>query len=268
MNRWLTSLETKRALQALGIERPFAATFGALDRAEDRRYNFHRHRQHQLLFPVSGLLFIETKSNFYVLSPQIALWIPAELSHATTTMSAQTLSAFLSPAEFGGISEIPTMVRVTPLLHQAMKHTVEHQDAECTYTAALFQVIHGAASENILEGSWPTLPVGSSEALKRTIDAIMQELDSITVRGLAVSTGQSERTMRRRFLKELGMGPELFIQRARLIRAMQLLMANRGESITEIGLEAGYSNHSAFTSAFRKLTGLTPTAFRKGASPA
>jgi transcriptional regulator GlxA family with amidase domain len=183
-------------------------------------------------------------------------------------MNAQTLSAFLSPAEFGGISEIPTMVRVTPLLHQAMKHTVEHQDAECTYTAALFQVIHGAASENILEGSWPTLPVGSSEALKRTIDAIMQELDSITVRGLAVSTGQSERTMRRRFLKELGMGPELFIQRARLIRAMQLLMANRGESITEIGLEAGYSNHSAFTSAFRKLTGLTPTAFRKGASPA
>ena len=74
--------------------------------------------------------------------------------------------------------------------------------------------------------------------------------------------------MRRRFLKELRMGPELFIQRARLIRAMQLLMANRGETITEIGLEAGYSNHSAFTSAFRKLTGLTPTAFRKGASPA
>ena len=60
------------------------------------------------------------------------------------------------------------------------------------------------------------------------------------------------------------MGPELFIQRARLIRAMQLLMANRGETITEIGLEAGYSNHSAFTSAFRKLIGLTPSNFRKG----
>ena len=59
------------------------------------------------------------------------------------------------------------------------------------------------------------------------------------------------------------MGPELFIQRARLIRSMQLLMGERGKPIIEIGLEAGYSNHSAFTAAFRKMTGMTPSAFRK-----
>jgi len=264
MNRRLTSQETRSALRSLGIERPFACTFGVVDYPEDRRYDFHRHQQHQLLFPVSGLLFIETKTNFYVVSPQIALWIPAGLSHATTTMSAKTLSAFLSPADFENISDAPVMVRVTSLLHQALRHSVEHLGNDCGYSDALFRVIHGAASENVLEGSLPLLPVGSSQGLKRTIDAIMQELPTISVRTLALSTGQSERTMRRRFLRELGMGPELFIQRARLIRAMQLLMGGNQESIIEIGLEAGYSNHSAFTSAFRKLTGMTPSAFRKG----
>ena len=263
MNQRLTSLETRRALQALGIERPFAATFGFWGHQVDVRYDFHRHPQHQLVFPTSGLLFIETKKNFHVLSSQIGLWIPAGVSHATTAMSARTLSVFLSPAEFEQLSDSPAMVRVTPLLHQAMSHIVEHQEQGCGYSAALFRVIHGASSENILEGSWPSLPVGSSEELKRTIDTIMRELPTITVRDLAASTGQSERTMRRRFARELGLGPELFIQRARLIRSMQLLMADRGKPIIEIGLEAGYSNHSAFTMAFHKLTGLTPTAFRR-----
>jgi len=254
-------------MEVLGIDRPFTSTFVISDMAENVRYNFHRHRQHQLIFPVSGLIFIETKSSFYVSSPQVGLWIPAGVCHASTTKSAQTLSGFFSPAEFPKIAPMPVMVHMTPLLQEAMKHAVAHQGDSKEYTSALFRVIHGTTSENILKGEWPSLPVGSSETLRKTIELLMQDLSMTSVRDLAKRSGQSERTLRRKFLQELGMGPEVFIQRARLLRAMQLLMGNQEQPVIEIGLEVGYSNHSAFTSAFRKLTGLTPSAFRKGDVP-
>ncbi len=254
-------------MEEFGINRPFTSTFSFADVAENVRYNFHRHRQHQLLFPISGLLFIETQRNFYVATPQVGLWIPAGFCHASTTKNAQTLSGFFSPAEFQKLASSPVMVRVTPFLQEAMKHAVAYQEDTREYNSELFRVIHGIARENILAGEWPSLPVSSSEVLQHTIELLLHDLGTTNVRDLAKRSGQSERTLRRKFLKELGMGPELFIQRARLLRAMQLLMGNQHQPVIEVGLEVGYSNHSAFTSVFRKLTGLTPSAFRKGALP-
>jgi AraC-like DNA-binding protein len=263
MSRRLTREETARALRALGIERPFGTTFCNLNDVKDVRYDFHSHPQHQLLFPVSGLVFIETNERLYACSPQIGLWLPAGMEHATTTTSG-TVSAMFSPEEYPALSRTPVMVRKTPLLGEAMQYAALEDSRSAGLLAPLFRVIHGIARENVMEASWPSLPVGNSGAMKRTIDVLMQELNTISVGALARMTGQSERTMRRRFLKELGIGPELFIQRARLIRAMQLLIEYPQRTIIEIGLEAGYSNHSAFTSAFGQWTGMTPSAFRKG----
>jgi AraC family transcriptional regulator len=41
------------------------------------------------------------------------------------------------------------------------------------------------------------------------------------------------------------------------------LLSDRATSITEIGLRLGYSNSSSFTLAFRKITGQTPSGFRR-----
>jgi AraC family transcriptional regulator len=41
------------------------------------------------------------------------------------------------------------------------------------------------------------------------------------------------------------------------------LLAERKLSVTEIGLDVGFSETSSFTSAFRKLTGETPTEYRR-----
>ena len=42
----------------------------------------------------------------------------------------------------------------------------------------------------------------------------------------------------------------------------ELLTASQ-QSVTEVALSVGYSSPSAFSDAFRKLTGQTPRAFRK-----
>jgi AraC family transcriptional regulator len=49
---------------------------------------------------------------------------------------------------------------------------------------------------------------------------------------------------------------------ARIERAKSLL-AKPASSVTEIGLTFGFSDTSSFSAAFRKATGLTPTAYRR-----
>ncbi|WP_456661963.1 helix-turn-helix domain-containing protein [Bradyrhizobium sp. LB13.1] len=41
------------------------------------------------------------------------------------------------------------------------------------------------------------------------------------------------------------------------------MLANPAQSVTEIGLALGFSETSAFSSAFRHTTGMTPTEYRR-----
>ncbi len=52
------------------------------------------------------------------------------------------------------------------------------------------------------------------------------------------------------------------VARRRIDRA-KVLLAERKLSVTEIGLDVGFSETSSFTSAFRKVTGETPTEYRR-----
>jgi AraC family transcriptional regulator len=59
------------------------------------------------------------------------------------------------------------------------------------------------------------------------------------------------------------MPPQRYHTRQRIERAKTLL-AERRRSVTEVGLIVGYSEASAFSSAFRRVSGLTPSSYRRG----
>jgi len=262
MTKRLSAIATQKAIRALGIDRPSGTALGILDRASDTRYAFHRHRRHQFLFPLSGLLFVETDSAIFPCSPKNGLWIPAGTSHATTTGPRATVSVFFERAKSADAARAALGVSITPLLRETALRAAQGDGDSRSFRAALFEVIQRLIGENLLARSWPSLPVPKSEALRRSVEIAFASLDSITLAQLARLSGQSERTMRRRFARELGMGPELFLLRARLIRSMQLLVERPGSSVTEIAFAVGYQNHSAFTAAFRRFCGQTPSAFR------
>ena len=67
----------------------------------------------------------------------------------------------------------------------------------------------------------------------------------------------SERTLRRRFQAELGMGWDEYRRRARLLSAVEAL-SDGSRSITRIAADVGFESQSAFTKAFRQFTGKTP----------
>lgn len=53
-----------------------------------------------------------------------------------------------------------------------------------------------------------------------------------------------------------------FIAAQRIAEAKQMLKQNRNTKVSDIAFEVGYNSLSAFNSAFKKSTGLTPTKFR------
>ncbi len=65
----------------------------------------------------------------------------------------------------------------------------------------------------------------------------------------------------RAFKEDTGLSLNQYRDRLRLRKALELI--ERGAGLTDVALEVGYSSHSHFTLAFRRIFGMTPTAFRR-----
>jgi AraC family transcriptional regulator len=66
----------------------------------------------------------------------------------------------------------------------------------------------------------------------------------------------------RSFKRSFGMPPRRYHANRRIERAKQLL-ANDQLPVTAIALDIGFSDTSTFTAAFHRLTGQTPTRYRR-----
>lgn len=93
----------------------------------------------------------------------------------------------------------------------------------------------------------------------------MQHLSCSTLTAACQVAGMSERTLRRRFQMELGMGWDDYRRRARLISAAQALTDSK-RSVAQIAADVGFESQSAFSRAFQQLTGDTPRDFRARAN--
>jgi AraC family transcriptional regulator len=67
----------------------------------------------------------------------------------------------------------------------------------------------------------------------------------------------------RAFKQSFGVPPHRYLTRRRIERAKALL-TNPNDSVTNIGMAIGFCETSSFTAVFRKVTGMTPTEYRRG----
>ena len=65
------------------------------------------------------------------------------------------------------------------------------------------------------------------------------------------------------FRQSTGLPPHQYLLRRRVNQAKQL-MRDRKLSLTEIALHSGFTSSSQFATTFRRLEGMTPTAYRRG----
>jgi AraC-like DNA-binding protein len=104
------------------------------------------------------------------------------------------------------------------------------------------------------------LPEPEDDRLRRITERLLKEPSkrhSLSV--LAHSTGLTERTAERLFRSETGMTFGKWRQQLRLITALQKLAD--GESVTNVALDVGYSDVSAFIAMFKTVLGITPARY-------
>jgi transcriptional regulator GlxA family with amidase domain len=81
--------------------------------------------------------------------------------------------------------------------------------------------------------------------------------ESISIQHIAVKFAFSERNLKRRFKNATSLSIVQYIQKARILKAKQLLLSTE-LSIKEISYAVGYQNDSFFSRLFRSETGLSP----------
>ena len=103
----------------------------------------------------------------------------------------------------------------------------------------------------------------SPHALRRTIERLRSGNDAdVSLAALASDAGLSRFHFCRAFKESTGLSPHAWLRQHRLEQAMNMLR-DTDTSVISIAATLGYASQNAFAAAFRKLTGETPSDWRR-----
>ncbi|MBR0961642.1 helix-turn-helix transcriptional regulator [Bradyrhizobium japonicum] len=109
----------------------------------------------------------------------------------------------------------------------------------------------------------PTMGGLSSKVLLRAIERLRSDSDAdVSLDALASDAGLSRFHFCRAFKESTGLSPHAWLRQHRLEQAMNKLRES-DEPVVSIAAALGYSSQTAFAAAFRKLTGETPSEWRR-----
>ncbi|MDQ8729511.1 AraC family transcriptional regulator [Bradyrhizobium sp. LHD-71] len=109
----------------------------------------------------------------------------------------------------------------------------------------------------------PSLGGLSPNALRRAIERLHSNDDTdVSLAALASDAGLSRFHFCRAFKESTGLSPHAWLRQHRLEKAMKLLR-DTDHSVAAIAAAFGYASQTAFAAAFRKLTGETPSDWRR-----
>lgn len=219
----------------------------------------HRHRLGQLIYAGSGVMRVRAGGMLWIVPPARAVWVPAGTEHEIHGLGDFAMRTLYFPTELvAGLRDECYALDVAPLLRELVLELVERCPIDLANDPAMR--IAAVAIDRIAEArALPLqLPLPNDARALRLAEALRDEPSSPASLGeLARLAGASPRTIQRLFLAETGLPFSQWRQRLRLLHGATVLGA--GKSVTDAGLEAGYSGTSAFITAFRRHFGFTPS---------
>ena len=109
----------------------------------------------------------------------------------------------------------------------------------------------------------PSLGGLSPKALRRAIERLRSDSDAdVSLAALASDAGLSRFHFCRAFKESTGLSPHAWLRQHRLEQAMNMLR-DTDASVVSVAAALGYASQTAFAAAFRKLTGETPSSWRR-----
>ena len=255
-----TGVDTRRlpSYAAGEIDVPFVMAGSVEVIAQDTFWAEHSHPTHELLWNERGASSATVGTRVWSITPSVGLWIPAGVRHSGWTPSGTWhRAAHFSVREVAPLSDRPVAVEVTQLLRLLLgrlgEEGLDHRSRAKTESMVLDLL---APAEHELLLRFP------ESALLGPIVTTLREdpADTTTLAAWASRLGVSTRTLTRAFHAETGMGFAQWTAAARVQHAIAMLA--RGEGIEEVAERVGFGSASSFSTAFRRVTGMSPGRFR------
>ncbi len=225
----------------------------------------HQHARGQLFGSLSGLLSVGLGDALWIVPAIHAVWLPPHQAHSGRSHGPfHGWSLYVAEWACTDLPRRACTLRTSGLLREGVLR-VCNWPVEAPPQALAPAQAHLAAV--ILEEirSLPVepfgLPLPNDPRLQRIARALID--DPADERGLeqwAAWGAVSARTLSRRFVAETGFNFTAWRQRARMLRALEMLAADM--PVYAIALDLGYSTASAFISLFRRTFGDTPASYR------
>ncbi|MGD9802637.1 MAG: helix-turn-helix domain-containing protein [Hyphomicrobiaceae bacterium] len=225
----------------------------------------HSHARDQLLYAVSGTMRIRTHSEAWIVPPDRAVYVPANVVHSVAMReSVEMRTLYIARPTAMKLPTAPVVLVVTPLLKALVLALLEEPLAYAPHSRADHMAL---LILDEIERAKPldmSIPMPQDARLLRLCEALIgnPELAS-TLDDWTEQVGASRRTLARLFRKDCGIAFTTWRQRVRFHAAIEAL--SRGASVSEAARQSGYGSPSAFTSAFRKSFGVAPRDLSKNA---
>lgn len=227
--------------------------------------------RHYLLCASPGTLRLEAQGQAWLLPPARAALIEAGQPIRVSIPRPVTTASVLFDTGFAPAPPAPlTVFDLSPLAHALLAEcsTWNERDEPLTaYAETLFAALAAVTWRLAEQPSPVVVPAGRSAELRRALELTEQRLSGeVRFEDVAAEVGLAPRSLARRFEEEAGMTWRAVLRRMRVLGAIEGLAAG-DTPVTEIAFMVGYTSLSAFNTAFRELTGRTPTEYRASFRP-
>ncbi|MFK7769023.1 MAG: helix-turn-helix domain-containing protein [Mariniblastus sp.] len=227
--------------------------------SQGHQVDWHSHDWMQLVFATSGVMHVQTERSTWIVPPQRAVWIPAELSHKIVMYGAVMMRTLYLPPRMRVVSSKRCVaVNVSNLMRELIVHICKLGIVEpsCVENRSLIQLLICQAKK--MESEPLMLPMPSDPRAIAAANSMLAD-PAQSLSEVAKESNVSLRTLQRFFTEQTQTPLGRWRRQAGLLSAVRLL--EEGRTVTEISNALGFESLSAFIFSFRKFFGVTPSKY-------
>lgn len=233
----------------------------------------HYHENTWVVFTFAGSFSLSMRSAENLLTPKSLVYVPAGEAHSNVfgSQGAEVFVMAIDPAWIGNrldlLSPETEKPRIAPAgLFTGMALRIYREFKSPDTLSDL--IVEGSFLE--LLGRWMRQDFhkhGSAPPWLRRVKALLHDSfrEPLSLNQVAQSAGVHPSHVAREFHRAFGVTIGEYLRTLRVESVAQQLIDNRKNtaSLTEMALEAGFSSHAHMTAVFNRVTGMTPSQYRK-----
>ncbi|WP_417805969.1 AraC family transcriptional regulator [Thalassospira lucentensis] len=239
-------------------QEPKPISFRSVQYDADSLLSERRQPWFKLGYALRGVMDVHVDGRHLLCPPRFATWIPANALHSCRNrQNCEFVSVYIDSSLCADMPKHPCTLVLSPLIKSILADFAS-REVTVPETPQDHRLVRVLMDQLIIAPRKKSyLPTSDEPDLKPVIDALLASPgDRRSLGDWAMLLGVTERTLSRRFHREIGLSFSEWRQRLKLVASLSML--EDGMSVTRISQELGYNSASAFISMFKRLSGASP----------